>query len=202
MFGYYLFLIVAILFPIALCVVGVLLRKKPIGIKLYRIGIPFLCAELLFLLDKARPWIYEHFFVNNPTFLFLLLVLLLYISYRICYIFFPEKVSKPKSVRQKEEARLEAITLALRAIYSTCDILFSYHDVLYYAKVNLATCNGSDPIKYTRQDGLTFSAYPSEPLLFAYICLAQYATDDERDNLRSFCDSHIVEASRSHLSLF
>lgn len=189
--------------PLVLCTVGIILRKKPVGITLYFIGSFFVCCGIAALLVESWPWVYEHIFRSSVYPLFaILLPCLWYLSYRLCYIIFPGEMPKPKKVQQKEDTQLQSVTLALRTIYSTCDISFPYHDVLYYVKSNLSTPNGPDPIKYTRQDGRAFSAYPSEPLLFAYICLAQYAADDRRDDLRSFCDIHITEASRSSSPLF
>lgn len=54
----------------------------------------------------------------------------------------------------------------------------------------LASLPGNVPYaEYTRSDGWVYSAYNSDHVLFALICILEYANDDENDNLVLQCES-------------
>lgn len=53
--------------------------------------------------------------------------------------------------------------------------------------------------KYECQNGHVYYSSPSNPILFAFVCMGQYAVYSGNDKLRSYCDEHILDAHRSYI---
>lgn len=120
-----------------------------------------------------------------------LLIALLILA--VCDLLYQRRVYARQSVRDR-------ILAVLDALYASAES-FPYYDVKPYVLSCLEEYDGKNSNtlqhKYTRQDGCTFSASPSTPVFFVFVCLGMYAVDYDDCNLRAYCDAHILDASRA-----
>jgi hypothetical protein len=89
-------------------------------------------------------------------------------------------------------------------VLSTIDVVndsFPYYDIKPYVLSCLdeySDCIRSEKQhQYELQNGRVYRASPTEPVLFAFVCIGLYAVDSDNEKLRSYCDANIESARRA-----
>ncbi len=195
-FLFFLMILCALAAP-TISIVGLYLRGKPVGVKLYTYSSFFSCIEIAGLLSSPISSLLQDDF---PKFVALVLtIVLFFLSYKLCQNLWPSDFPSKKKAQQAEVVR-DRILAVLDALYASAES-FPYYDVKPYVLSRLEEYRekNSNTLQhnYTRQDGRTFSASPSTPVFFVFVCLGLYAIDYDDYNLRAYCDAHILDASRA-----
>lgn len=178
-------------------IIGLCLRNKPVGVKLYTYSSFFSCIEIAGLLSSPISSLLQDDF---PKFVVLVLDIVLFVlSYKLCQNLWPSDFPSKKKAQQTEVIR-DRILDILATIYAT-QFPFPYYDVKPYVLSRFdeygGKYNGAKHHTYAQQNGRVYSASPAEPLLFVFVCMGNFAQQYENDKLRAFCDAHILDASRA-----
>ena len=175
-------------------IVGLCLRRKPIGVKLYTYSSFFSCLEIAVLLYSPVSSLL-HSIINECAAL-ALTIALFFLSYKLCQKLWPTDFPSKKRLKQAEAIR-SCILSALDALGVIADF-FPYYDVKSYTLSCLdeydGMYGGTMQHEYERADGRVYRASPSSPVLFLFVCIGRYAVDCNNDRLRSYCDEHIEKA--------
>lgn len=201
MLGYFLFflMILCALAAPTISIVGLCLRSKPVGVKLYTYSSFFSCIEIAGLLSSPISSLLQDDF---PKFVALVLtIVLFFLSYKLCQNLWPSDF--PSKQKERNVEAIRGRILDILAILDATYFPFPYYDVKPY----VLSCfdeyegkyNGSKHHTYSQQNGRVYSASPSDPLLFVFVCMGNCAQLYENDKLRVFCDEHILDASRAKM---
>ena len=190
-------LILMIVAAPAISIIGLCLRSKPIGVKLYTYSSIFSCIEIAGLMSSpVSSLLYS---VLGEFVALVLTIALFFLSYKLCQNLWPAVFPSKQRSKQADAVR-SCILSALDTLNVSTDF-FPYYGVKSYMLSCLdeygGKYSGTMQHEYECADGRIYRSSPTSPVLFLFVCIGRYAVDCSNDKLRSYCDKHIEEARRA-----